>query len=96
MIFNENFYYAIILGVISLVIIIILIFSLFKKPKKNYFDPDELKEVKAKIKKSKSKKMKLKKGNKEDNNKGTKDYSQPPLSQSYGPITAPSRPHRRF
>lgn len=96
MIYNENFYYAVILGTVSLVIIVILILSLFRKPKKNYFDPEEHKEVKPKVKKMKIKKAKPKKDNKEDKNKESKNYNNIPSPQNYRPITAPSRPDRRF
>ena len=40
MTYNQNFYIAILLGTIALVLIFILINSVIKKPKKNYFDKE--------------------------------------------------------
>jgi len=38
MVFNKNFYLMLVLLFVALVIIFILIYSLFKKPQKNYFE----------------------------------------------------------
>lgn len=83
MVYSQNFYYALGLGGIALLIIFILVLSLVKKPKKNYFDPQEIKPVKEKkvvVRKDKT-------------NSSSPNVSTQP---AYKPMTAPTRPQRKF